>query len=125
MAKENILVVDDDKDIARLGRSYLEQAGFSVQVAHDGESALYILRRDRPDLLVLDLMLPDRDGWDITRTVRADERLTALPIIMLTARIEELGFNSQVQQAVGRIPEKVNGNRKRSGGQPPWTPSSS
>ena len=89
MTKENILVVDDDKDIARLVRGYLEQAGFSVQVAHDGESALHVLRRDRPDLLVLDLMLPDRDGWDITRTIRADSRLTALPIIMLTARVED------------------------------------
>ncbi len=89
MAKEHILVVDDDRDIARLVRSYLEQAGFSVQVAHDGGSALHILRGDRPDLLVLDLMLPDRDGWDITRTLRADERLMALPIIMLTARVED------------------------------------
>ena len=84
-----ILVVDDDKHIARLIRSYLEQAGFQVSVAHDGETALHALRRERPDLVVLDLMLPDRDGWDVTRIVRGDPSLAATPIIMVTARVED------------------------------------
>ena len=70
---QHILVVDDDKQIARLIRSYLEQNGFQVTVAYDGETALHALRRDKPDLVVLDLMLPDRDGWDVTRTVRATQ----------------------------------------------------
>jgi two-component system alkaline phosphatase synthesis response regulator PhoP len=83
------LVVDDDKQIARLIRSYLEQAGFQVGVAHDGETALHALRRDRPDLVILDLMLPDRDGWDVTRIVRGDPSLAAMPIIMVTARVED------------------------------------
>ena len=86
---QRILVVDDDKQIARLIRSYLEQAGFQVNVAHDGETALHALRRERPDLVVLDLMLPDRDGWDVTRTVRSDPSLAATPIIMVTARVED------------------------------------
>ena len=84
-----ILVVDDDREIARLLRSYLEQAGYSVKVAHRGEEALHTLRRERPDLLLLDLMLPDRDGWDLTRHIRADENLATLPIIMITARVED------------------------------------
>ena len=84
-----ILVVDDDKKIVRLVRSYLEQAGFEVLAAYDGESALHTIRRDRPDLVVLDLMLPDRDGWDVTRLVRTDPALARLPIIMLTARVED------------------------------------
>lgn len=84
-----VLVVDDDKQIARLIRSYLEQAGFQVSVAHDGETALHALRRDRPDLVILDLMLPDRDGWDVTRIVRGDPSLAAMPIIMVTARVED------------------------------------
>ena len=84
-----ILVVDDDKQIARLIRSYLEQSGFLVIVAHDGETALHALRRERPDLVVLDLMLPDRDGWDVTRIVRGDPSLAATPIIMVTARVED------------------------------------
>ncbi|MBN1887830.1 MAG: response regulator transcription factor [Thermoflexales bacterium] len=86
---ERILVVDDDKEIVRLVRSYLEKAGYQVFVAYDGETALYMLRREPPNLLVLDLMLPDRDGWDITRLIRADAHLAATPIIMLTARIED------------------------------------
>jgi two-component system alkaline phosphatase synthesis response regulator PhoP len=84
-----ILIVDDDHDIVRLVRAYLEQAGFLVSYAFDGETALHILRRDRPDLLVLDLMLPDRDGWDLTRLIRADSTLADIPIIMLTARVED------------------------------------
>ncbi len=84
-----ILVVDDDQDIVRLVRAYLEKAGFRVFTANDGETALHILRRDRPALLVLDLMLPDRDGWDITRLVRNDPTLAETPIIMLTARVDD------------------------------------
>jgi DNA-binding response OmpR family regulator len=84
-----VLVVDDDKKIVRLVRSYLEQANFQVLTAYDGESALHIIRRDRPDLVVLDLMLPDRDGWEITRLVRSDPTLAKLPIVMLTARVED------------------------------------
>jgi two-component system alkaline phosphatase synthesis response regulator PhoP len=84
-----ILVVDDDHDIVRLVRAYLEKAGFQVLVAHDGKTALQILRHDRPALVVLDLMLPDQDGWDITRQVRSDAVLADTPIIMLTARIDD------------------------------------
>ena len=86
---ERILVVDDDKEITRLLRSYLEQAGYSVLVANDGGTALHTLRRERPDLLLLDLMLPDTDGWTITRTIRSDQQLADTLIIMITARIED------------------------------------
>ena len=86
---QRILVVDDDKQIVRLVRSYLEDSGYSVLTAYDGESALHTIRRERPDLVVLDLMLPDRSGWDIARIIRADEHLRQLPIIMLTARVED------------------------------------
>jgi two-component system alkaline phosphatase synthesis response regulator PhoP len=86
---QRILVVDDDREIVRLVRAYLEQSGFRVLTACDGETALHIMRRDRPDLVVLDLMLPDRDGRDITRIVRGDPVLAGIPIIMLTARVED------------------------------------
>ncbi len=89
MQKQQILVVDDDKEIARLLRGYLEKAGFGVLVAHDGGTAVHTLRRDRPDLLLLDLMLPDMDGYDITRLVRNDAALAPMPIIMITARVED------------------------------------
>ncbi len=86
---QRILVVDDDREIVRLVRAYLERNGFEVLVAYDGETALHILRRERPDLVLLDLMLPGRDGLDVTRVVRGDVNLAAMPIIMLTARVED------------------------------------
>ena len=84
-----ILVVDDDRSIAQLVRDYLAEAGYTVLLAHTGEDALHMLRREKPALLILDLMLPDRDGWEITRVIRADDQLASLPIIMLTARVED------------------------------------
>lgn len=84
-----ILVVDDDKQIVRLVQSYLERASYQVLTAYEGETALHTIRRERPDLVVLDLMLPNRDGWEVTRAVRSDPNLAGLPIIMLTARVED------------------------------------
>jgi two-component system alkaline phosphatase synthesis response regulator PhoP len=84
-----ILVIDDEANIVRLVRDYLEQAGYRVLTASNAETGLHVLRRETPDLLVLDLGLPDRDGWDLTRQIRADRQLANLPIIMLTARVEE------------------------------------
>jgi two-component system alkaline phosphatase synthesis response regulator PhoP len=85
-----ILVVDDDRQIVRLVQSYLQQSGFTVLTAYDGEEALHVMRREKPDLVVLDLMLPKRDGLDVTRIVRSDEALAATPILMLTARVEDV-----------------------------------
>ena len=82
-------MVDDDREVVRLMRAYLEDAGFEVLVAYDGENALHAIRRESPDLVLLDLMLPGRDGWDVTRTVRADSSLSQTPIIMLTARVDD------------------------------------
>jgi two-component system alkaline phosphatase synthesis response regulator PhoP len=87
--KHKILVVDDDREVVRLMRAYLEQAGYQVLMAYDGETAVHTLRREKPDLMLLDLMLPDRDGWDITRLVRGDPALAHIPIIMLTARVDD------------------------------------
>jgi DNA-binding response OmpR family regulator len=81
-----ILVVDDEPKIAQLARDYLEHAGFTVLTAADGRTGLARAREDRPDLIVLDLRLPDVDGLDVTRTLR---RASSVPIIMLTARGEE------------------------------------
>ena len=85
-----ILVVDDDRKIVRLIQAYLEQAGYEVLTANDGELALHTIRREQPDLVVLDLMLPSTDGWQITRLIRGDQALAELPIIMLTARVEDV-----------------------------------
>jgi len=83
---ELVLVVDDEQKIVKIARDYLEQSGFRVLSASDGKLALAIARHDRPDLIVLDLMLPGMDGLDVCRSLRRESDVT---IIMLTARAEE------------------------------------
>ena len=81
-----ILVVDDEPKIVQLVRDYLERAGFAVSTARDGNEALMRAHSERPDLIVLDLGLPELDGLEVTRRLRRD---SGVPIIMLTARHEE------------------------------------
>jgi two-component system alkaline phosphatase synthesis response regulator PhoP len=83
---KTILVVDDETKILRLARDYLEHAGFAVLITETGADALAAARRARPDLIVLDLGLPDLDGLDVTRALRKE---STVPIIMLTARGDE------------------------------------
>jgi two-component system alkaline phosphatase synthesis response regulator PhoP len=83
---ELILVVDDEVEIIKLARDYLLRASFRVLSAGDGVTALAMARHERPDLVVLDLMLPGMDGLDVCRALR---RESDVPIIMLTARVEE------------------------------------
>jgi two-component system alkaline phosphatase synthesis response regulator PhoP len=83
---QTILVVDDEARIVKLVRDYLARAGFRVIDARDGEAALTLARLEQPDLIVLDLMLPEVDGLDVCRRLR---RESGVPIIMLTARVEE------------------------------------
>jgi DNA-binding response OmpR family regulator len=87
---KTILVVDDESRIVELARDYLEHAGFAVLTAADGPSALALARTRNPDLVILDLGLPGLDGLDVTRQLRTGERTAALPIVMLTARDDEL-----------------------------------
>ena len=83
---QKILVVDDEPEIVKLVRAYLERAGFIVVTAYEGQQALAVFRHERPNLVVLDLNLPGMDGLDVCRVMRRD---ADVPIIMLTARIEE------------------------------------
>src|SRR5574337_1227543 len=83
---KTILVIDDEPKIVEICRDYLTAAGFSVITASDGPQGLAAARRERPDLVVLDLMLPGMDGLDVCRALR---REGSTPIIMLTARVEE------------------------------------
>jgi DNA-binding response OmpR family regulator len=84
--QELILVVDDEPRVVRLARDYLEKSGFRVISAADGPSALVMARRDHPDLIVLDLLLPGLDGREVCRHLR---RESDVPVIMLTALAEE------------------------------------
>jgi DNA-binding response OmpR family regulator len=83
---KKILVIEDDPDIIEICRDYLKAAGYTVTTAQDGAKGLATARREKPDLIVLDLMLPEMDGLDVCRNLRRDGDV---PIIMLTARVEE------------------------------------
>jgi DNA-binding response OmpR family regulator len=83
---KTILVVDDEPKIVKLVRDYLERAGFNVRVAADGKTAFSLVRTEKPDLVILDLGLPQMDGLDMTRELR---KVSNVPIIMLTGRSEE------------------------------------
>jgi two-component system alkaline phosphatase synthesis response regulator PhoP len=86
MTGETILVIDDEPKIVKTVRAYLENAGFRVATAGDGQAALTVYRHEKPALVVLDLGLPGIDGLDVARTLRRDSNV---PIIMLTARVDE------------------------------------
>ena len=83
---QRILIVDDERKLVQGLAGYFQQAGFETLTAYDGRTALAIARRDQPDLIVLDLMLPELDGMEVCRQIR---RFSDVPIMMLTARVEE------------------------------------
>ena len=86
MAKNKILVVDDEKKIVNLIRAYLEHDGYQVVEAYDGKQALIVFQREKPDLIILDIMLPELDGIEVCRQIR---KYSEVPIIMLTAKDED------------------------------------
>jgi len=83
---KTILVVDDEKRLVSLVESYLKQEGFRVLIAYDGRQALEIAQREQPDLIILDIMMPEMDGYEFMRQHR---RLADTPIILLTARVDD------------------------------------
>ncbi|MHC5139751.1 MAG: response regulator transcription factor, partial [Planctomycetota bacterium] len=89
MAHERILIVDDEEDVLELVRYNLEKNGYTVETAATGEEALKKVRFKKPDLMVLDLMLPGVDGLNVCKQLKSDPRTEQLPIIMLTAKGEE------------------------------------
>jgi DNA-binding response OmpR family regulator len=88
-----VLVADDDADILELVAFRLERAGYEVITAHDGTEALAAARERLPDLAVLDVMMPGLTGYDVTRELRGDEATRAIPVILLTARVQEADVN--------------------------------
>ena len=88
---QTILIIEDESQIVAVLRGYLEQNGFSVRSAGDGRTGLFMARQEKPDLVLLDLMLPEMNGLDVARAIRADADPTVagLSLIMLTARVEE------------------------------------
>ncbi|MGA2464609.1 MAG: response regulator transcription factor [Thermodesulfobacteriota bacterium] len=90
MRTKSILIVEDEKDIVDLIAYHLKQAGFSVISALDGPSGLELAKKERPSLVILDLMLPGMDGKDICRALKSNPLTQSIPILMLTAKAEEV-----------------------------------
>jgi len=90
MARERILLIEDEPDIAEVLQYNLEKEGFEVEIAHRGDSGLEALRRQAPDLILLDLMLPGVGGLELTRMLKREAATARIPIVMLTARGEEV-----------------------------------
>jgi len=86
----HVLIVDDERDLVRLLEFNLQQAGFETAVAYGGEEALHKMRQRVPDLVVLDLMLPDIPGTEVCRQIKASPRTRHVPVLMLTARTDEV-----------------------------------
>jgi DNA-binding response OmpR family regulator len=84
-----VLVADDEPHLLRLVKFRLEREGYRVLTAADGDAALQVARDQRPDLCVLDVMMPKRSGFDVLRELRADERFNTTKVIMLTARAQD------------------------------------
>ncbi len=89
MSQKKILVVDDEVDLVETIRFPLEMEGFNVLVSYNGEDALNQARKEKPDLILLDLMLPKLDGYKVCRLLKFDERYKDIPILMLTAKTQE------------------------------------
>ena len=88
--RQKILAVDDEKDILRLLEHNLGKAGFDVVLAHDGPEAIDIARSELPDLIILDIMLPNMEGTDVLKALKKDSATEKIPVIMLTAKGEEI-----------------------------------
>jgi DNA-binding response OmpR family regulator len=89
MKPKKILVVDDEVDLVETVRFPLKMEGFDVLVSYNGEDALNQARKESPDLIILDLMLPKLDGYKVCRLLKFDERYKHIPILMLTAKTQE------------------------------------
>ncbi|MBU0503180.1 MAG: response regulator [Candidatus Omnitrophota bacterium] len=87
---KRILVVEDDPNVLSVVASRLEVSGFAVTVAEDGQKALEQIYKEKPDLIVLDLMLPKRDGFSVCNQLKREKKFCKIPIVMLTARTEPI-----------------------------------
>jgi two-component system response regulator VicR len=89
-AKKRILYVEDEREMIELTRIVLEREGFEMTGVVGGARGIEAIRREKPDLVLLDLMMPDVDGWEVYRQMKADKDLTDIPVIIITARTQSI-----------------------------------
>lgn len=90
MIKKHILCIEDETEMIELIRMVLEREGFEVTGAMGGELGLKVMKERKPDLVLLDLMMPGMDGWEVYRQMRADKELTEIPVIIVTAKAQSI-----------------------------------
>ena len=109
--RKRILAVDDQRHVARLVQLHLERAGYEVALAYDGPEALQKVRECRPDLVILDVMLPKMDGFEVLRRMKEDPETERIPVIMLTAKSESddalQGYERGAQWYLGKPVDPV------------------
>lgn len=97
-SEHTVLVVDDDPDIVDMTRLVLEGGGYRVLPARSGPEALQVLDQSRPDLILLDINMPDMDGWQVLRLLKLDERTTAIPVAMFSIKMQVRDKTMGMQQ---------------------------
>ena len=103
--KKKILVADDDEDFLRVARAILEHAGFTIDTAENGEAALKAIKRQKYDLLVLDVVMPKVDGIKLFRMVRKSKRYSKVPVLFISGKAGKMGIDEQQREVI----EKANG----------------
>jgi two-component system alkaline phosphatase synthesis response regulator PhoP len=101
---KKVLVVDDDVDFCEATKLLLDSKGYEVILAHDGKEGLEKVRAARPDLVILDVMMPEMNGYDVCVVLKADEELKKIPVILLTA-VDQYLFKTTYTQAMGLMTE--------------------
>ena len=101
---KKVLVVDDDVDFCEATKLLLDSKGYEVILAHDGKEGLEKVRAGRPDLVILDVMMPEMNGYDVCVVLKADEELKKIPVILLTA-VDQYLFKTTYTQAMGLMTE--------------------
>jgi CheY-like chemotaxis protein len=96
---KKVLVVDDDPVVIRLVKELLKTQGYAVETAKDGIDAMLMVQKNKPDLIILDIMMPELNGYDVLKTLKFQEEYKKIPIILLTAREQEL--DKRISQMMG------------------------
>ncbi len=105
---KKVLVVDDDPVVIRLVKEILKNQGYTVETAKDGIDAMVLVKKERPDLIVLDIMMPELNGYDVLRTLKFADEYKDIPVLLLTAREQELDKRIGEMMGIDYLQKPVN-----------------
>ena len=105
---KKVLVVDDDPVVIRLVKEILKNLGYQVETAKDGIDAMVLVKQERPDLIVLDIMMPELNGYDVLRTLKFTDEFKDIPVLLLTSREQELDRRIGEMMGIDYLQKPVN-----------------